>query len=343
MTETSGIDVEPVTEWFRAHAPGVAPPLSFTLIAGGHSNLTYRVDDQAGASWALRRPPLGPVLATAHDMGREHRILAALAPTSVPVPTPIGLCTDVEVNGAPFYVMEFVDGVVVRDIAAAEALTVAQRAHASRSVIDGLVGIHSVDVDAVGLGELARREGYIERQLKRWRTQYEATKTRELPAMARVHEILSEHVPAQGPAGIVHGDYRLDNCILAEDGSVLAVLDWELCTLGDVLADLGQLLVYWVDPDDDQSALDSPPTSVGGFWTRDEVIEHYATASGRDVSQLDFYIAFAAWKVACILDGVHARYLSGAMGESRPNFDLESFTRRVEVLSARAESVAVRL
>jgi aminoglycoside phosphotransferase (APT) family kinase protein len=288
----------------------------------------------------LRRPPLGHVLATAHDVGREHRIISALAPTPVPVPTPAGLCSDDSVNGAPFFVMDFVEGTVTRDADDGRALDSSRRAHVSQSLVDTLANIHAVDVDVVGLGDLARREGYIERQLRRWRSQYEATRTRDIPAMTKVPEILAARIPPQGPAGIVHGDFRLDNCILDADGNVAAVLDWELCTLGDVMADLGLLLVYWSEPGDDDPALDSPPTSVPGFWTRDQMISRYAERSGRDVSELDFYVAFASWRLACILEGVHARYQAGAMGESRPNFGLDSFIRRIDSLAAKAESMA---
>jgi aminoglycoside phosphotransferase (APT) family kinase protein len=318
-------------------------PLRFTLIAGGHSNLTYRVDDAAGRSFALRRPPLGHVLATAHDVVREHRIVQALAATSVPVARPVGVCRDEAVNGAPFFVMDFVDGTVARDVAAGQALTSAKRARASASIVDALADIHAIDVEAVGLGDLARHDGYIERQLRRWRSQYQATRTRDVPAMDKVPEILAANIPPQGPAGLVHGDFRLDNCILDDDGNVAAVLDWELCTLGDVLADVGLLLVYWTEPDDPDPAVDSPPTSVPGFWTRAQMITRYEQRSARDLSSLDFYIAFASWRLACILDGVHARYVAGAMGDSQPNFSLDSFVRRIDSLAARAEAMAVSL
>ena len=340
MDIRNGIDADGITRWFAGHVADVALPLTFTLIAGGRSNLTFRVDDRDGHRWALRRPPLGHVLATAHDVGREQRIISALASTDVPVPDSIGYCDDLAVTGAPFAVMSFVDGVVVRDIPIAETLTIEQRAEASRSVVDALASIHAVDVDDVGLGGLAKRDGYIERQLKRWRTQYEATRSVDVPAIERAHELLAANVPAQGPAGIVHGDFRLDNCILRDDGTVAAVLDWELCTLGDVLADLGQLLVYWAEPGED-GALDSPPTSVPGFLTRREVADRYADATGRDISRLDFYVAFASWKVACILDGVHKRYAEGVMGDEIDDAFLASFRRRIAYLAEQAESIAV--
>jgi aminoglycoside phosphotransferase (APT) family kinase protein len=343
MDLPQGINAEGVTRWFREHVPAVQPPLTFTLLAGGHSNLTYRVDDAAGGAWALRRPPLGHVLATAHDMSREHRIIDALGPTPVPVPLTAGLCVDESVNGAPFYVMDFVRGLVIRDRKAALALSLDARDCASKSTIDVLADIHAVDVDTVGLGDLARKEGYIARQLKRWQQQFHASKTRDIPAIDRVHDILALRIPPQGPAGIVHGDYRLDNCIVGEDGAVRAVLDWELCTLGDVLADLGQLFVYWGDPRHDGHALESPPTIEEGFLTLDDLASRYAQRSGRDLSDLDFYVAFATWKVACILEGVYARYLGGAMGDKAPQHGVESFVGRVDLLAARADDAASRL
>jgi aminoglycoside phosphotransferase (APT) family kinase protein len=343
MDLPQGIDRAGVTQWFCEHVPGTKPPLEFTLIAGGHSNLTYRVDDATGRAWALRRPPLGHVLATAHDMAREHRIVSALAPTSVPVAPTFGLCTDDAVNGAPFYVMGFVQGTVVRDADAGLALTREQRITASESITDVLADIHAVDVDAIGLGDLGRKDGYIERQLKRWLRQFGDSKTRDIPAIEQAHDMLSQHIPPQGPAGIVHGDYRLDNCMLDERGHVMAVLDWELCTLGDVLADLGLLLVYWAEAGDTAYSLESPATTAPGFLTRADLIERYAKRSGRDLADLDFYVAFASWKLACILDGVYARYLGGAMGDKLPATGIESFARRVDYLAERAHEAASRL
>jgi len=335
MADVEGIRNEQVTRWFREHVPGVEPPLSFELIAGGHSNLTYKVDDAAGGTWVLRRPPLGQVLATAHDMGREHRIISALGPTPVPVPPAVGYCDDDTVNGAPFYVMGFVEGHIVRDAGTAtSALGPDDRRAAGESLIDVLAAIHAVEPDEVGLGDLGRRAGYIERQLKRWHTQWEKSKTRELPVVDEVHAYLSARVPDQGPATIVHGDYRLDNCMVGDDGRVRAVLDWELCTLGDPLADVGLLQVYWTDPSDDNPALLTAATAVEGFPTRRELIDRYAERSGRDVSDLDFYVAFGYWKLACIVEGVYARYAGGSMGRSGSGF--EAFGQQVERLAHQA-------
>jgi aminoglycoside phosphotransferase (APT) family kinase protein len=333
--EPKGVDVARVTAWFQAHAADVVPPLGFDLVAGGRSNLTYRVTDAAGHAWVLRRPPLGQVLATAHDMGREHRIISALAPTDVPVAPVVGLCTDESVNGAPFYVMDFVEGLVARDAAAARALDVPARARAGEQIADVLARIHAVDPDAVGLGDLGRREGYVERQLKRWYGQWQKSKTRELPVVDEVHAALAARVPEQGPAAIVHGDYRLDNCLLRPDGTIAAVLDWELCTLGDPLADVGLLLVYWTERDDPHPALLDASTTLEGFPTRSELVERYARASGRDVSAVDYYVAFGYWKLACILEGVYARYKGGVMGETS---GFEGFAAQVEILAEAAKA-----
>jgi aminoglycoside phosphotransferase (APT) family kinase protein len=339
-TPVEGIDLPAVTTWFGDHVAAVEPPLSFDLIAGGRSNLTYRVTDQAGGTWVLRRPPLGQVLATAHDMGREHAIIHALAETDVPVPPVRGLSADDSVNGAPFYVMDFVDGTVIRSAADAELLSEDQRAETGQSLVDVLARIHAVDVDAVGLGDLGRKEGYIDRQLRRWHRQWEQSKTRELPAIDQVHSTLAASVPEQGPATIVHGDYRLDNCIVGDDGAVTAVLDWELCTLGDPLADLGLLLVYWSEPDDEITIAEAP-TAVGGFGTRQDVIDRYAAASGRAVGNVDYYIAFGYWKLACIVEGVYARYAGGAMGGDGEGAEL--FAMQVDVLASAAAEAVDRL
>ena len=337
--EVPGIDVAGVTAWL-AERSDVSPPLHFELIEGGRSNLTYRVTDAAGRRVVLRRPPLHGVLPSAHDMGREHRIISALADAEVPVPTCIGYETDVEVTGAPFYVMDHVDGVVVRDAdAAREHLTPATRTAAAEDLVDVLVALHGTDVDAVGLGDLARRDGYIERQLRRWHRQLEDGRIRELPLLDEVHERLAADIPVQGPASIVHGDYRLDNLILdPADGRVRAVLDWELTTLGDPLADLGLLLVYWAQPEDVTIPLPDAPTLVDGFPDRDVLAARYAAGSGRDVSQLGFYVAFGYWKLACILEGVYARTRSGAYGDDTSG--AEPFGQLVIELGERAAEAA---
>jgi len=338
-----GIDVAALESWFAANVDGVTLPLSFERIAGGHSNLTYRVTDAAGTSWALRRPPLGKRLGSAHDMAREHRVVSALGPTPVPVAAVVGLCEDETVNGAPFYVMEFVEGPVLRGLAEAEAFAGEEDRRAiGERVADTLVAIQEVDPDAVGLGDLGRKEDYVARQLRRWQGQWEKSKTRELPVVDRVHERLAARIPEQGPATLVHGDYRLDNMILAESGEIAAVLDWELCTLGDPLADVGQLVVYWVDRGDAESpiGLGQPPNLAPGFPTREELIARYAERSGRDLSNLDFYVALGYWKLAVIIEGVYRRYRDGGFGAT--NDGIEYFARLTERLAEEAERVEAR-
>ncbi len=339
-----GIDVDAVTGWFDEFVPGCVPPLSFRLIAGGHSNLTFEVTDGASGRWVIRRPPLGQVLASAHDMAREHKIITALAETDVPVPRTIGLCTDDSVNGAPFYVMDYVDGTVVRNQADAESLTPDKRQRSGESLVDVMAAIHGVDVDAVGLGDLGRKGDYIARQLRRWYGQFEKSDSQvtgglDLPSVHAVHDRLSANIPEQIGASIVHGDYRLDNCMLGPDGSVAAVLDWEICTLGDPLADVGLLWVYWTDPGGDAVLPQASPTSLEGFPAKAELMERYAAASGRDLSQLDFYVAFGFWKLTCIIAGVYARYAGGAMGDV-PAEQVEGFRFMLDELARHTEEAA---
>jgi aminoglycoside phosphotransferase (APT) family kinase protein len=317
-----GIDTAQVTAWIRERTE-LSEPLRFDLIEGGRSNLTYRVTDPDGHRVILRRPPLHGVLESAHDMGREHRIISALEGTDVPVPACVGFEPDTEVTGAPFYVMRFVDGEVVRDRRAAEdLLTPDARRAASEDLVDVLVRLHAVDVDEIGLGELSRREGYLDRQLRRWHGQLEKTRTRDLSLLDEIHRRLSASVPPQGPATIVHGDYRLDNVMLdPATGAVKAVLDWELTTLGDPLADVGLLLVYWTEPDDEVQVLPTAPTQAPGFAQRADLIEQYAAASGRDLGGIGYHVAFGYWKLACILEGVYSRYASGAYGETDGSFE----------------------
>ncbi|MEX2108873.1 MAG: phosphotransferase family protein [Solirubrobacterales bacterium] len=336
-----GIDRDGVESWFADRVPGVELPLAFERISGGHSNLTYGVRDSGGRRWALRRPPLGKRLGSAHDMGREHKVVSALGPTEVPVAPIVGLCEDESVNGAPFYVMEFVEGPILRGLAEADAFPdEADRQAIGERVADTLVEIHAIDPDAVGLGDLGRKEDYVARQLHRWQGQWEKSKTREIDAIDQVHERLAARIPEQGPATIVHGDYRLDNMILTPGGEVAAVVDWELCTLGDPLADVGLLMVYWPDSGDDMIALGQPANLAPGFPSRDELKARYAERSGRDLSQLDFYVALGYWKLAIILEGVYARYAAGQYG--KVNEGIEQFAQVVERLAEAADEAERR-
>ena len=340
MTDIAGIDHDSLVRWFDERVGGVDGGLEFDLITGGRSNLTFTVADGSGRCWVLRRPPMGHVLATAHDMAREHRIISALADSGVPVPSVVGLCEDEDVNGAPFYVMDFVPGLVVRDVAIAEGVPIEVRRRMGESLVEVLARLHDVDLDAVGLSDLGRHDGYVGRQLKRWRTQFVNSTTRDIPRVLEVHELLEQRVPAQQGVGIVHGDYRLDNCMMSPDGEVAAVLDWELCTLGDVLADVAGMVAYG---DSRTTGGILPPTSVDGFPTTDEVREMYARHGTRDLANLDFYVAFAYWRIACIVEGVYSRYAAGVMGDQDDPRLVEAFGQRVVDLADLAYETASRL
>lgn len=342
-----GIASSNVTAWITERVADLAPPLDFELIAGGHSNLTFRVSDTNGSQHVLRRPPLHQVLATAHDMGREHTVIAAMQASAVPVPPLVGLCTDPSVNERPFYVMDFVDGLVVRTAADAHPLGGEFKQAASRSLVETLVALHAVDIDEIGLGGLAKREHYVARQLKRWKRQVDEGATRVRPGIVAVHDHLASRIPEQRGAAVVHGDYRLDNCIVAAPdtpnaGEVVAVLDWELCTLGDPLVDLAGLLTYWSEPGEDTVLVDSPTTSPG-FWNRQQVLAAYADLSGRPIGNIDYYLSLSAWKLACILEGVYARYVGGAMGDKVPAGGPEAFVSRIDALVATAEAAAEKV
>ncbi len=312
-----GLDRPALHEWLPAHVAGLQPPFRFTLVAAGGSNLTYRVDDAGGRAVVLRRPPVTAVLATAHDMGREWRILDALhRHTDLPVPTPRAHCDDLDVVGAPFTVMDFVDGRIVRTPADSAGFAAAEYATATDSLVAVQAALHAVDVDAVGLGDLARtRTDYVARQLHRWMTQLDRSRTRDLPVVDEVHATLAASIPPEsGPPGLVHGDYRFDNCVLGPDGAITAVLDWELATLGDPVADFAWSCCYWTGPDDPAPFLEAAPTLDPGFPTRAAVVERYARASGRDLAALPWLEAFSYWKMGCLVEGVYARRLRGATG-----------------------------
>ena len=332
-----GIDEPKVSDWLAGHCEGLQPPLRFEAITGGHSNLTYKVTDATGRNVVLRRPPLGAVLATAHDMGREHRIIRALAGTGVPVPPALALCSDEGVNGAPFYVMDFVQGTVLDAPGVVRSVLPdhASRLRLSHSVLDALVALHTLDPEKVGLGDLGRREAYLDRQLGRWRTQWEKSKTRELAAMDETFELLVKAKPEQKYTGIVHGDYRLGNMLSTGDGKVAAVLDWELCTLGDTLADVGYLMNNWAEADEaGPSQAVAMPTATGGFLTRAEFLAEYSHRSGHSVDGIEYYRAFQWWRLAAIVEGVLSRYLKGVMGESTVGMD--AFRMQVEQMAEEA-------
>lgn len=326
-----GINEDRVAEWLAERLENLEPPLAFSLIAGGHSNLTYRFTDRAGSAWVLRRPPLGHVLQSAHDMAREHKIIDGLRNSDVPVPEAIALCRDTEVNGAPFYIMAFVEGDVLHDAGAARRLGEDQRFDIGMHAVDVLARLHNLEPDTVGLGDLGRREAYLARQLKRWKRQWEASKTHEIPEMEETARILEDRMPDQIGSAIVHGDYRLGNMIVGA-GRVRAVLDWELCTLGDPLADVGYLLNSWIAPGE---ADEEATTAAGGFPSRAAISERYEQMTGRDLGGIGYYRAFSHWRLAAIGQGVYKRYLVGAMGK-RSDFDLESYKSSVSVRAGTA-------
>lgn len=330
--QLDGLDLRAFGAWADVNGIALDPPLRGALVAGGHSCLTFIVSDDRGRRVVVRRPPLGHVLESAHDVVREHRIVHALQDSGVPVAPTLGVCDDADVIGAPFFVMDHVDGGVLHQRHDVEVVTPdrPQRERAGRTLVRALVALHQVDIDAVGLGDLARRTGYLDRQLKRWERQWEASRTRELRDMDDLHSWLVAHRPDPSPvARIVHGDFRLGNAILGPDGSVVAMLDWELCTLGEPMADLAYLLRSWVQPDEPATPHMEPPTRAGGFPTREELVDEYAAATGRTVEHLDYWMTFNAWRSAAISEGVLRRYLEGAMGSR--DADTDAFRRSVEV------------
>lgn len=329
----AGIDEPAVSKWIARRIEGAEPPFTFELIPGGNSNLTYRVKGEGETDLALRRPPLGHILESAHDMAREFRVISALQNTDVPVPPALGLCTDPEVNSSPFYVMGFVEGPVLHDLEAGIRIPAHQRPALGRSVVEVLAALHSIEPDEVGLGNLGRREGYLERQLRRWTAQLEASKQRDLPEMDRVRVLLQNGIPVQERVAVVHGDYRLGNLIVG-NGRVQAVVDWELCTLGDPLADLGYLANDWIAPDE-PVLWRSSAIQAGGFPGRNGMISDYGKLTASDVSRIGYYRAFQSWRLAAILEGVYARYLHGAMANTA-GVDLGELADSVERLARHA-------
>ena len=342
---TDPVPAAALTAWLRAVVPEAtvgAGPVAVARIAGGHSNLTYRITDAAGTSWALRRPPTGMVLATAHDMGREWRFVSALDPTPVPVARPVAYCADPGVIGAEFYLMGFVDGEVLGDAESGHRLAPgAPRRRAGLDAVDVLADLHAVEPDAVGLGDLRRDGSYLQRQLRRWHRQVHASVVSDLATIDAAHERLAARAAALSPSEvrIAHGDYRPGNLAIGPDGRVRAVFDWELATLGDPLADLGWLLASWGRPGDPAPPTIAGPNQAGGYPDGDELAGRYAQRSGRDVSELDFYVAFARWRSACIGAGVHSRYVGGVMGDG----EADGGAARLRSLQEQAEAALAAL
>jgi aminoglycoside phosphotransferase (APT) family kinase protein len=305
-----GLDLDRLRGLLDRERPGlVQGPLTGRLIEGGRSNLTYAVTDGT-EKWVVRRPPLGHVLATAHDMKREHRVISALHPTNVPVPRPLLLCEDDEVLGAPFYVMEFVEGTPYRTAGDLLPLGPERTRGAVLELVDTLVELHAVDPAEVGLADFGRPEGFLDRQLRRWGKQLDASRNRDLAGVEELHAALGHRLPTSPAPAVVHGDYRLDNVLIGEDDKIKAILDWEMSTLGDPLTDLGLLVMYSIPLDLPNSPI-STTASAPGHPAPAELIERYAARSGRDVSAVAWYTAFAWFKLAVILEGIHYRYTLG--------------------------------
>ncbi|KHK97756.1 acyl-CoA dehydrogenase [Microbacterium mangrovi] len=304
-----GLDPERLGSWLHATIPDAGPEVTATLIVGGKSNLTYDVTD-GSHRWIVRRPPLGHVLATAHDMAREYRVMSALAGSTVPVPRMIAFCADADVIGAPFTVMERVVGTAFTRAAQLASLGADRTRAVSERVVDTLADLHEVVPGDVGLGDFGRPDGFLVRQVERWKKQLDASHSRELPAADELYRRLAADVPADGAAGIVHGDFRLDNVLIDAQDRPAAVIDWEMATLGDPLTDLALMLVY------DRlaragGAIVADANLAPGFLSESESIDRYEARSSRDLSRFGFYLALASFKLAGIVEGIHYRSVHG--------------------------------
>ena len=310
-----GLDLDALVGYLGPRVGGLASALKGEVIAGGRSNLTYVVDD-GERRFVIRRPPLAHVLPTAHDVAREYRVLAALQGTGIPVPHVLAFCEDESLIGAPFYVMEWIDGHVVRDALPVEFPDNLQTRHAmSVALVDTLLQLHAIDPVTIGLADFGHPDGFLSRQVRRWWQQWELSKTRSLPSIEELRHRLDERVPAPSAPGIVHGDYRLDNVMYAptNPSDIVAVIDWEMSTIGDPLCDVGLLCVYWADNETDATARihGRAITVDDGFHKRSELLRQYAAGTQRDLSALDWYIALGAYKLAIIAEGINARFLMG--------------------------------
>jgi aminoglycoside phosphotransferase (APT) family kinase protein len=307
-----GLDLHAVARYLIDAGTALDGPLRAELVSGGRSNLTYLVTDGAH-DWVVRRPPMGEVLSGAHDVAREHRVMSALTATTVPVPKMVALCTDDAVIGVPFYIMDRIPGLVLRTTEQVQALAEPVRHSLGGRLVDTLADLHDVDYEAVGLGDLGRPDGYLQRQIDRWARQYEKIKIRELPNVPAIVSALRASRPASSLSSIVHGDYRLDNVIVdaADPARIAGVLDWEMATLGDPLADLATLVMFWDEPGRPFNPITGGLMAQPGFFGTDEVIERYVTRRGLDLDDIDWYVTFSQFKLAVILEQIHARYVAG--------------------------------
>jgi len=338
-TAPEGYHVSAVEDWVRTEVPELMPPFRWTRLEGGHSNLTYQIEDAQGQFAVIRRPPQGELLPKAHDMSREWALIKALSSTNVPVPKPFGFCEDPNITGAWFYIMGRVNGKPLYNSEDTLALVPEdKRETLAFSFFDALADLHQVDPDAVGLGDLGKRDSYVGRQVKTWYRSWTSSVTGAQYDDDRAHQLQTyflDHLPDQGPIRVVHGDYGLHNCLFGSDCTVAAVVDWEISTLGDPLADLAYALNPWPDPSDQRPIAPEAATSLPGFPSRRDLAARYAHRTGRDLSNLPYYIAFNRWKTACIVHGVYARYMQGK--KSTEGVDLELLKSRIDLSLALAD------
>ena len=345
IQKAEGYDIPAVEKWIKEHISGLNPPFKWTRLLGGHSNLTYRLEDVNGGLAVVRRPPQGKLLPKAHDMSREWALISSLGPTAVPVPTALAFCESPDVTGAWFYVMSFVDG---RALFAAndtlEWVPEENRMALAYSFMDVLADLHSLDPDKIGLGTLGKKENYVGRQLKTWYRSWTTSIEDARYDDPRAHELqrfFLDNMPLQGKARVVHGDYGLHNCLISKDAAVAAVIDWEISTLGDPLADLAYALNQWPQSDDEIPIHDAASTAVPGFPPRSELAKRYADRTGRNLDKLDYYVGFNRWKTAAIIHGVYARYMAGK--KSTVGVDVEMLRSRIHDMLVLAEQAVNRL
>jgi aminoglycoside phosphotransferase (APT) family kinase protein len=340
-----GYDIPAVEAWIQDNISGLTPPLSWTRLEGGHSNLTYQLEDSQGRQAVVRRPPQGKLLPKAHDMSREWALISALGPTPVPVPEALGFCEDPEVTGAWFYVMGLVDGRPLYTLQQTqEWIPEDKRIALAYSFFDTLADLHALDPDAIGLGELGKKENYVGRQLNTWYRSWTASVGPAEYDDPRAHELRQfflDKMPDQGPARVVHGDYGLHNCLIGSESTVAAVVDWEISTLGDPLADLAYALNPWPETTADLAAVPEAATAASGFPRRSELADRYARRTGRNLDMLDYYIGFNCWKTAAIIHGVYARYKDGK--KSTEGVDMEALRRRIDSALDEAQAAVNRL
>ena len=339
IQNVQGFEIQKVEDWIKENVKGLKPPLKWKKLEGGHSNLTYMINDFEGASAVIRRPPLGKLLPKAHDMSREWALISNLAPTGFPVPKPLGFCDDLDITGALFYVMGFSEGKPLHSAKeASNSIRLDDRATLAYSFIDTLALLHSLDPDEIGLGELGRKEDYIGRQVKTWYRSWMASIEPANYDDKRAHnlqEYFLSSKPDQQTASVVHGDYGFHNCLIGDDAKVSAVVDWEISSLGDPLADLAYTLKSWPEAHGDASSSLDLPSSIDGLPLRKELIDRYQKQTGLNVDQLDFYFGFNHWKSAAIIHGVYARYREGK--KSTEGIDLDEIKSRIDASLAAAD------